>query len=55
MTKHQGLSQSVKKINNIKQNIVITGDSHARNCAAELQQNLGKKFAVSSYVRGLEF
>ena len=50
MTKRGGLSQSVKK-NNIKQHIVIIGDSHARNCAAELQHNLGTKFAVSSYVK----
>ena len=51
VTIHQGLSQSVKKINNIGQNIVIIGNSHARKCAAELEQNLSKKCAVSSYVK----
>ena len=51
MSKSRGLSQSVKKTNNIKQNIVIIGDGHARNCAAVLQHNLGTKFAVSSYVK----
>jgi len=40
IVKYQGLSQSVKKTNNIKQNIVIIGDSHARNCAAKLHHNL---------------
>ena len=49
--KRQGLSQSVKKTNNIKHNIVIIGDSYARNCAAELRQNLDTKFAISNYVK----
>jgi len=51
MTKRRSLSPSVKKTNNIKHNIVIIGDSHGWNCAAELQHNLGTKFAVSSYVK----
>ena len=50
MTKHRGLLQSVKKTKNIKHNIVIIGDSHARNCAAEFQHKIGTKFAVSSYI-----
>jgi hypothetical protein len=50
-TKCQDLSLSVKKTNNIKQNIVIIGDSHTRNSAAELCHNLDTKFAISSYVK----
>jgi hypothetical protein len=34
-----------------KRKIVIIGDSHARNCAAELHHRLGKKCAVSGYVK----
>jgi len=30
---------------------VIIGDSHIRNCAAELQQQLGRKCSVSGYVK----
>ena len=41
----------MKKTNNIKQNIVIIGDSFARHCAAELRHNLDTKFAISSYVK----
>jgi hypothetical protein len=41
----------VKKTNNIKQNIVITGDSHAINSEAELRHNLVTKFAISSYTK----
>ena len=50
---HNETSRFVTKCeeNNTKQNIVIIGDSHARNCAAELQHNLGTKFAISSYVK----
>jgi hypothetical protein len=51
MTKFQGLLQSVKKTNIIKRNIVIIGDSHARNCAAKLQHNLETNFVVSGYVK----
>jgi hypothetical protein len=34
-----------------KRKIVIIGDSHARNCAAELHHWLGRKCAVSGYVK----
>jgi hypothetical protein len=33
-----------------KRKIVIIGDSHARNCAAELHHRLGKKYAVLGHV-----
>ena len=42
---------SVRKTNNDKHKKTIIGDSHARDCAAELQKNLGKKFVVSGYVK----
>jgi hypothetical protein len=35
----------------VEQKIVIIGDSHARNGAAELQHSLGSTFAVSSFVK----
>jgi hypothetical protein len=41
----------VKKTNIIKRNIFIIGNSHSRNCAAELQHNLGTNFVVSGYVK----
>jgi hypothetical protein len=41
----------VKKTNIIKRNIVIIGDSHARNCAAKLQHNSETNFVVSGYVK----
>jgi len=34
-----------------KRKIVIIGDSHARNCAVELHHRLGRKCAVSGYVK----
>jgi hypothetical protein len=43
--------QSVNKIKNVKQKIVIIGDSHARNGAAELQHSLGSTSAVSNFVK----
>ena len=39
---------SVNKMKHVKHKIVITGDSHARNCAAD-QHSLSSTFAVSSY------
>ena len=35
----------------MKQKIVIIGDSHAGNSAAELQHSLGSTFSVSSFVK----
>jgi hypothetical protein len=43
--------QSAKKIKNVKQKIVIIGDSRARNSAAELEHSLGSTFSVSSFVK----
>ena len=43
--------QSVNKIKHVNQKIVIIGDSHARNSAAELQHSLGSNFAVPSFVK----
>jgi predicted phosphodiesterase len=36
---------------NDKCKIVLIGDSHVRNCATELQQQLGRKDVVSGYVK----
>jgi lysophospholipase L1-like esterase len=41
----------VNKITSVKQKIIIIGDNHARNSAAELQHNLGSTFTVSSFVK----
>jgi hypothetical protein len=38
----------------VKQKIVIVGDRHARNSAAELQHCLGSAFSVSSFVKPSE-
>ena len=38
-------------VKNDKRKIVIIGDSHARNCAAGLHHQLGRKFSVSGYVK----
>jgi hypothetical protein len=35
----------------MKHKIVIIGNSHARNIAAELQHSLGLRFSVSSFVK----
>jgi 1-aminocyclopropane-1-carboxylate deaminase/D-cysteine desulfhydrase-like pyridoxal-dependent ACC family enzyme len=51
MVEKQSGMQKVEKLKNDKQKIVITGDSHVRNCAAKLQQQLGRKCAVSGYVK----
>jgi hypothetical protein len=45
------VKQSANKITNVKQKIIIIGDSHARNIVAELQHNLGSTFTVSSFVK----
>jgi hypothetical protein len=29
----------------------MTGNSHVRNCATELQQNLGAHYEVSSFIK----
>jgi hypothetical protein len=41
----------VNETKNVKQKVVITGDSRASNCAAELQYCLDTTFAVSSFVK----
>jgi hypothetical protein len=38
-------------VKNDKRKIVIIGDSDARNCAAELHHQVGRKCAVSGYVK----
>ena len=43
--------QGVNETKNVKQKVVITGDSRASNCAAELQYCLDTTFAVSSFVK----
>ena len=49
--KHQPKTQSAKKIKNVNQKTVITGDKHTRNSADELQHSLGSTFSVSSFVK----
>jgi len=41
----------VNKTKNVNQKIIIIGDSHAKNSAAELQHSLGSTFAVPSFVK----
>ena len=41
---------SVNKMKHVNHKIVITGDSHARNCAAD-QHSLSSTFAVSRFVK----
>jgi len=43
------MSDSILKSD--KRKIVIIGDSHARNCAARLQRQLGRKCTVTGYVQ----
>jgi hypothetical protein len=43
--------QSIKKIKHVNQKIVIIGDGHARNSAAELQHSLGPTLSVPSIVK----
>ena len=43
--------QSESRTKHVNQKIVIIGDSHTRNSAAELQHCLGSTFAVSSFVK----
>jgi hypothetical protein len=49
--KRQNMIQSVNKTKNVKQKIVIVGDSHVMNCVAKLQYSLGTIFAISSFVK----
>jgi len=49
--KHRNMIQSVNKTKKVKQKIVIIGDSHARNCVAELQHSLGTIVAASSFLK----
>jgi hypothetical protein len=35
----------------VKQKVVIIGDSHTRNCAAELQHDMGKDYSVIGLVK----
>jgi hypothetical protein len=41
----------VKNVSAVKHNILIIGDSHACGSAPRLQHNLGKEYAVSSFVK----
>jgi len=47
----RNMVHSVDKTTDIKQKTVIIGESHAMNCAAELQYSLDTIFAVSSFVK----
>jgi len=49
--KRRPVIQNASKTKRMKQKIVIIGDSHARNSAAELQHCLGSTFIVSSFVK----
>ena len=44
-------TQSVNSSNTVKNKVLIIGDSHARNCAPRLQDNLSSEFLISSYVK----
>jgi lysophospholipase L1-like esterase len=44
-------TQIVKSLNKVKHKVLITGDSHARNCANLLQDNLRIDYKVSSFVK----
>jgi hypothetical protein len=41
----------VKNVSLVKHNVLILGDSHARGSAPCLQHNLGKEYAVTSFVK----
>jgi len=49
--KRQPAIQNAGKTKRVKQKIVIIGDSHAKNSAAELQHCLGSTFIVSSFIK----
>jgi len=51
MVRKQSGIKNVVKAKNDKRKIVINGDSHIRNCAARLQQQLGRKCSMSGYVK----
>ena len=44
-------TQIVKSLNKVKHKVLIIGDSHARNCANLLQDNLSIDYKVSSFVK----
>ena len=41
----------MKNLSAVKHNVLIVGDSHARGSAPLLQLNLGKDYAVSSFIK----
>jgi lysophospholipase L1-like esterase len=43
--------QRVKSLNKVKHKVLLIGDSHARNCAQLLQDNLSTDFKVLSFVK----
>ena len=43
--------QCVKSLNKVKHKVLLLGDSHTRNCAQLLQDNLGSDFGVSGLVK----
>jgi hypothetical protein len=43
--------QFLKSLNKVKHEVLLIGDSHARNCAYLLQDNLSTDFKVSSFVK----
>jgi len=49
--KHWPVIQGASKTKHVNRKIVIIGDSHARNSAAELQHCLGSTSVVSSFVK----
>jgi hypothetical protein len=44
-------TQFVKSLNKVKHKVLLIGDSHARNYAHLLQDNLNSGFKVSSFVK----
>jgi len=44
-------SQTVSRTNNIKNKVIIIGDSHVRNCASILQENLSSDYKVTSFIK----
>ena len=44
-------TQKVNSSDRVKNKVLLIGDSHARNCAPKLQDNLSSEFLISSFVK----
>ena len=44
-------TQSVESPNKGRKKVIIIGDSHVRNCATRLQENLNSDYIVSGFVK----